>query len=65
MTFAQVIENINHTRRARYTDFFFEDDFYYCSPKGCTKEQARKVYAQTFPGRKVPRIEECFWFVAE
>jgi hypothetical protein len=64
MTFTQLVENINKSRRARYTDFFFEDDFYLCAPKGITREEARKRYKET-KGHKAPRIEDCFWFVAE
>ena len=62
MTFAQLVKRIS--RKEKYTDFFFEDNFHLCAPRGITKETARRRYRAT-TGRKAPMIEEYFWFVAE
>lgn len=64
MTFYQIVQHINHTARAQYTDFFFDDGFFLCDPKGITRETARRRYKET-TGKKAPRIDEAFWFVAE
>jgi hypothetical protein len=64
MTFLQLVETINRTPRARYTDFTFEDGFFLCDPKGITRETARRRYRETM-GRKAPLIEDAVWFVAE
>lgn len=65
MTHLELVQTINKPKRARkFTDFFFEDDFYLCVPKGCTMETARRKYKETH-GRKAPRIEECHWHISE
>jgi len=57
MTHAQLVENINHTRKAKYTDFWFADNFFLCAPKGITKAEARRRYRITI-GKKAPKIDE-------
>ena len=65
MTFYQLVQNINHTRKAKFTDFVFEDGFLLIDPQGITKATARRRYKETKGVTKAPQIEDCFWFVAE
>lgn len=64
MTFTQLVQNINRTEAAIYTDFIFEDGFFLCAPIGITRRTARSRYKST-KGRKAPKISKMYYSEVE